>query len=62
MLCENRKTPLDTDGMECVNGGDSCVLIRERDAREVCEQIAVLRSSLTMGGRAEAVLCFPNLL
>lgn len=44
MLCENRKASLDEDSMEWAHWGDSCVLIRERDAREVHEQIAVLKT------------------
>lgn len=44
MLCENRKASLDEDGMERAHWGDSCVLTRERDAREVHEQIAVLKT------------------
>lgn len=61
MLCENRKTSLDEDGMEWADRGDSCVQIREHDAREVHEQIAVPKNNLSIEGRTESVVRLLNL-
>lgn len=61
MLCENRKTSLDEDGIEWADWGESCVLIREHDAKEVHEQIAVPKNNLSIEGRTESVVWFLNL-
>lgn len=49
-MCENRKTALDDDGTEWADWGDSRVLIREHDAREGHEQIAVPNNNLFIEG------------